>query len=304
MQPMQPMPVEDLMETHLPMNFPSRRAVPRPTVVLLHASGGSSRQWTALAERLQPDFRVCAVDLHGHGAQPAWSGAPPFTLAHDAQLVEPILRDAGRVHLVGHSYGGAVALQLAVACPDTVASLVAFEPMAYHWLMDDTAPHASDAPEQPVAARAALTLAGAAHAAGEALLRDAPHDAGRAFIDFWAGAGSWQQMAEGQRDAIARRMRAVHQQFGAVFRAGFSRGQVARVPAPMLLMSGERSVPVGRHIAAQLRAALPLAEHVTLPGMGHMGPVTHADEVNRRIAGFLRDQIDAPFLRRLRRYAA
>jgi len=294
------------MEAHLSLNIRPRRAAPRPTVVLLHASAGSSRQWTDLAERLQPEFHVCAIDLHGHGVQPAWNSNAPLSLEHDAQLVEPILRDAGHVHLVGHSYGGAVALQLAVAHPRAVASLAAFEPMAYHWLMDGAAPHASDASDasdEHVPARAALTMAGAAHVTGEALLRGAPHEAGRVFVDFWAGAGSWQQMAAGQRDAVARRMRAVHQQFGAVFRAGFSRSQVARVPAPMLLMSGEHSVPLGRHIAAQLRAALPLAEHVTLPGMGHMGPVTHAREVNQRIVGFLRNQLDAPFLRRLQRYA-
>lgn len=285
------------METSLSINLAARRAAPRPVAILLHASGSSSRQWIGLAERLAPDFRVCAIDLHGHGVQPAWDGKAPFTLAHDAQLVEPVLRDAGRVHLIGHSYGGAVALQLAVAHPQAVASLAAFEPMAYQWLLDGDAASASDAPDS--AARVALSMAGAAHVAGEALLRGAPHEAAQVFVDFWTGAGSWEQMAADRRDAVARRMRAVHSQFGAVFRGGFSRGQVARLRAPMLFLCGEQSVPMGRHIAAQLRAALPLAGHVTLPGMGHMGPVTHADEVNRRVAGFLRDQLDAPFLRRL-----
>jgi len=295
--------LENAMQTHPSLHTAPRRAATRPTVVLLHASGGSSRQWNELAEQLQPAFRVCAIDLHGHGAQPAWHGAAPFSLAHEVKLVEPLLREAGRVHLVGHSYGGAVALQLAVAHPGAVASLAAFEPMVYHWLMDAAPAQPRDAPEEQMPARAALSLAGVAHVAGEALLRGAPHDAAQVFVDFWAGAGSWQQMSAGQRDAVAGRMRAVHQQFGAVFRAGLSRSQVARVSAPMLLMSGERTVPVGRHVAAQLRAALPQAEHMTLPGMGHMGPVTHAREVNRRIVDFLHDQGDAALLQPLQRCA-
>lgn len=267
------------------MHRAERPAARRPTVVLLHASAGSARQWTALAEQLQTHFAVHAIDLHGHGVQPAWSGSGAFTLQHDAQLVEPLLRSAGRVHLVGHSFGGAVALQLAAAHPRAVASFAAFEPMAYHWLMADAHERDTDA------MRAALAMAGTAHVIGDALLHGEPHEAGRAFVDFWSGADTWQQMTQGQRDAVARRMRAVHRQCGAVFHASYRRDEIARVAAPMLLLSGECTVPLGRHVAAALRAALPRAEHATVPGAGHMGPVTHAEAVNRRIAGFLRAQL-------------
>ena len=279
------------METTLSKNAVTRRARDRPVVVLLHASAGSSRQWSELTEALAPSFDVHAIDLHGHGAQPAWHGPAPLSLVHEVQLLAPLLRDAGRVHVVGHSYGGAVALQLAVSHPGAVASIAAFEPMVYHWLMDATSPALDAQVSDP--ARSALTLAGAAHVTAEALLRGACHEAGRVFVDYWSGMGTWELLPPAQREAIAGRMRSVHQQFGAVLRAGFGRAQVARVPAPMLLMSGEHSVPVGRHVAAQLRAALPQAEHVTLPGMGHMGPVTHARAVNRRIVRFLHEQRDA-----------
>lgn len=269
---------------------PCQHRVQRPMVVLLHASAGSSRQWNELAEQLQPHFDVRAVDLHGHGAQPSWSGDGPFSLAHEARLVEPLLKQAGRVHLVGHSYGGAVALHLATAHPQRVASLTAFEPMAYHWLMDATPPSEHDC--KPGPQQAALAMAGIAHVVGEALLRGDTHEAGRVFVDFWSGVESWQHMPDGQRDAVARRMRAVHQQFGAVFRARYSRGQLAWVPAPVLMLSGERTVMLTRRLAEELRAALPHAKHVTVPKAGHMGPVTHPEAVNALIAGFLMEQLD------------
>lgn len=261
----------------------------RPMVVLLHASAGSARQWHALAERLQPHFDVRAVDLHGHGAQPSWSGDGPFSLAHEARRVEPLLRRAGRVHLVGHSYGGAVALYLATAHPQRVASLTAFEPMAYHWLMDAAPPGELDC--MPGPQQAALAMAGIAHVVGEALLRGDTHEAGRVFVDFWSGGESWQHMPGSQRDAVAGRMRAVHQQFGAVIRARYSRGQLAWVPAPMLMLSGERTVMLTRRLADELRTALPHAQHVTVPKAGHMGPVTHPEAVNALIAGFLMERL-------------
>lgn len=273
-----------------------QHGVQRPMVVLLHASAGSARQWYALAGRLQPHFDVRAVDLHGHGAQPSWCGEGPFSLAHEARLVEPLLRQAGRVHLVGHSYGGAVALHLATAHPQRVASLTAFEPMAFHWLMDAAPPGEHDGGPGPH--QAALAMAGVAHVVGEALLRGDTHEAGRVFVEFWSGADSWQDMPESQRAAVARRMRAVHQQFGAVIRARYSRGQLAWLPSPMLMLSGERTVVLTRRLAAELRAALPHAQHVTVPKAGHMGPVTHPDVVNALIADFLMEQVaeaaDAP----------
>ncbi len=47
-----------------------------PTVIWLHASGGTSAQWRVLAERMRHGFRVLTPDLHGHGAGPARRGAP------------------------------------------------------------------------------------------------------------------------------------------------------------------------------------------------------------------------------------
>jgi pimeloyl-ACP methyl ester carboxylesterase len=95
----------------------------RPTVVLLHASGSSSRQWDLLSRTLRATHEVHAVDLHGHGRRPAWPGSRPLSLHDDARLALEVLERAGGGHVVGHSYGGAVALHLAAAHPHRVHSL-------------------------------------------------------------------------------------------------------------------------------------------------------------------------------------
>src|SRR4030095_11151286 len=91
-------------------DFDAHGEASKPTVVLLHSSAGSSRQWDPLVERLGAHYDVRTVDVYAHGAQPAWLWKRPLRLADDAALVEPIVREVGSVHLVGHSYGGAGAL--------------------------------------------------------------------------------------------------------------------------------------------------------------------------------------------------
>ena len=79
-------------------------------VVLLHGSASSSGQWRALAERREGRFRVLAPDLHGHGGSDPWPGPAPLALDDDAAIVAALAEREGEpVHLVGHSYGAAVA---------------------------------------------------------------------------------------------------------------------------------------------------------------------------------------------------
>jgi len=112
----------------------------RPIVLCVHASASSGRQWDALAARLRGRADVVAPDLHDHGDGPSAPQGEEDLLALDAGLIERVLRDLpGAVHLVGHSYGGAVALCAARRCPGRIRSLVVFEP-AWFGLLRTTAP--------------------------------------------------------------------------------------------------------------------------------------------------------------------
>lgn len=248
----------------------------RPAVVLLHSSASSSRQWESLAETLKPGFRVYPVDLHGHGRQPAWRCDSPFTLTDEAALVEPFLAEAGSAHIVGHSYGAAVALKLATLYPYRVRSLVAYEPVMFRWLIDE-APR--DRPVQEIVA--------VADSIRDRLAKGDEYSAARRFIDFWSGAGAWESLPGGKRESIATRIRAVLHHFDALFREPLQRAHLASLGIPMLFLTGAQTVDVTRRIGRLLRDALPHAHHETLHGMGHMGPITHAAEVNRQIVEFL-----------------
>ncbi len=259
-----------------PFDFNAGGEAARQTVVLLHSSAGSSRQWNALMEVLRPHFDARAVDFHGHGTRPRWQGKRELTLADEVALVEPILREVGSVHLVGHSYGGAVALKVAELHPHAVSSVVAYEPVLFRWLFDFDA----DSPAAHEAIDIADRLRRSMH------YRDYSGAAAR-FLDYWCGNGTWDAMSAERKQAAAGRMPAVLPHFAALAGDAPTAFGLRRLRAPILLLEGSRTVASTRRIGELLRAELPQAAHERLADMGHMGPITHADEVNRWISSFL-----------------
>ncbi|MDX1884017.1 alpha/beta hydrolase [Mycolicibacterium sp. 120270] len=96
-------------------------------VLAVHGLTGHGLRWRTLATRHLPGFSILAPDLLGHGRS-SWEA--PWTLeANVAALADLLAKETTRpVVVVGHSFGGAVALKLAVTRPDLVASLVLLDP--------------------------------------------------------------------------------------------------------------------------------------------------------------------------------
>jgi pimeloyl-ACP methyl ester carboxylesterase len=247
------------------------------SVVALHASASSARQWQPLAAALAPRFRVHAVDLHGHGERSPWRGARALSLADEAALLAPLVRREGDVHLVGHSYGGAVALKTAAMYPRHVRSVTVYEPVMFRWLVEGQAEDVGD-------------VLGVVDTIRRELAFGSAFEAGRAFVDFWSGEGAWHAMAAPRRASIAARMRSVASHFAALLLEPLALREVARLCIPTMVLTGARTVRVMHRLAATLRGALQ-ARHRAVAGAGHMGPITHAEAVNREIAAFL-DECD------------
>jgi lipase len=115
------------MHSPAPLHF-HRYGPPGPAkILLIHGLTGHGARWHTLASRYLPEFGVLAPDLIGHGRS---SYAAPWTIdANVAALATLIENEAdGPVVVAGHSFGGAVALHLAAACPDLVSGLVMLDP--------------------------------------------------------------------------------------------------------------------------------------------------------------------------------
>ena len=99
-----------------------------PTVVLLHGFGAIASCWRDVITALEDKAHVLAFDLPGHGGSLNYPNAGSGKVASQAVIAELDTRLSGKVHLVGHSMGGAVACSVALARPDLVASLTLLSP--------------------------------------------------------------------------------------------------------------------------------------------------------------------------------
>src|SRR6476469_3211682 len=91
-------------------------------LVLLHGQPGSGADWLPVVERLPDGLAPLVLDRPGYGSNPATAG--DFTLNAEAVLAEMDAHDIERAVLVGHSYGGGVALVTAKMAPERDEALV------------------------------------------------------------------------------------------------------------------------------------------------------------------------------------
>jgi len=251
----------------------------KPAVVLLHSSMSSKAQWATLAAQLADRFHCIPLDLQGYGAAPFPAGGADgatsysHTLAHEADAVshaiDAQLAADQSFHLVGHSFGGAVALHLARRAPQRVLSLTLFEPVAFHLLPVEHAAHTE-----------IVSVVGNINACA------ADRDATRIFIDYWNRAGAFDEAPAPAQEKMIAQIAKVRLDFQALLGEKATLADIATLTIPALVMAGERSPASTRLLVEQLATALPNATHMQTRG-GHMGPITHGDAVNPAIIAFL-----------------
>lgn len=97
-------------------------------IVLLHGFGGDRQTWLNIQTGLAPRKRSIAFDLPGHGEALDWPRIGNAGIAAKAVTQSLEALEIPRVHLVGHSMGGAVAALIALRNPDLVASMTLLAP--------------------------------------------------------------------------------------------------------------------------------------------------------------------------------
>lgn len=230
-----------------------------PTIVALHSSGAGARQWLPWAGLWPAGAAVMTPDLIGYGDDAAPPGA--VTLDDEAARIASLIDTLpAPVLLVGHSYGGAVALRAALARPRRVCGLFLYEPALFALLREADAPAWHDI----VCTGRAI---GASARAGE-LGRSAAQ-----FVDYWSGGGSWAALTASRQRAIAARMPQVAAEFDALFGDPMPAAAYRRLQMPVRLLGGTRSPRPARCVLRCLARLLPQARLRLLDGRGHMGPL-------------------------------
>jgi pimeloyl-ACP methyl ester carboxylesterase len=250
------------------------RPMQRGRVIALHCSGAGAGQWCRLAELLGGGYELLAPEHYGSEDTGPWSGDHAFTLADEAERAVALLdRLEGSVHLVGHSYGGGVALAVALARPERIASMALYEPSAFHLLRQMG--------ERGAAAHA--EIAEVARRIGEGVVTGDYRGAMAAFVDYWNGPGAWAAMRPGPQSALARWAPKAPLDFHALIGDPTPAEAYRELRLPVLILRGEHAPAPTRLIAEELSRLLPASRLAAVAGAGHMGPLTHATEVSALI---------------------
>jgi pimeloyl-ACP methyl ester carboxylesterase len=246
------------------------------SVVLIHSSVSGNRQWRTLSDKLKRRYRVLAINLFGYGETTPWPPASQQSLADQAQLVSTLCDGIGHpVHLVGHSFGGAVALKSAMLMGSDVASLVLLEPIPIYLLRQAGRVAAFD---ELSALRDDIRRLGSADNWGEAARR---------FADYWMGAGSWTAMPEGRRDAFIRSLRPNLYEWDAVMNEETTIEAVTALDPRTLVVSAASTQEPIRELVELLSQACPKWTFRSIREGGHMAPITHPHIVDSIIEKFL-----------------
>jgi len=252
-----------------------------PVVMLVHSSVSGARQWRRLMDDLKDRFRVRAVNLFGYGKTPPWPNEVRQSLDDQARLVEAALpAGADEVYMVGHSFGGSVAMKAAARLQGRVGKVVLLETNPFYLLAQSGR---TDAFAEAMAMRNCIKEFGAL---GQWEI------AAERFADYWGGAGSWAAMPRDRRDVFAQALKPNFFEWDAVTDETTPLAEWARLlPRQTLVVSDPNTVLPIREIATLLRQSCPTWIFQEVTG-GHMASLTRPDLINPIVTSFLRSPAD------------
>ncbi len=228
-------------------------------VVLVHGSYVDRHTWDAVVPALSQGLQVLVYDRRGHGESPVLPRPSP--VRDDAADLAALLAELDHfpAHVIGHSYGGAVALRLAIERPEMVRSLAVHEVPFVGLLEDDptTAPEAARL-EAGIAAMRAWIRAGHPESAAEQLVDQ-----------FSTEPGAWGRLPRASREMFVRHADRWAEEYGDSEALRPDPDGLRDLLIPVLLTEGSMSPPFLRRISRRLADLLHNAKVQEIPDAGH-----------------------------------
>ena len=242
-----------------------------PTIVLVPGSCSTGAAWRAVMATWNGQFRCITTSLLGYGGTVERRTAYDPDISHEAEILESVVRKAGgRVHLVGHSFGGLVGLAVALRHRVSLASLAILEAPAPEVLRDrDEHPHYR-------AFRQMTETYFATFAGGNA-------EAIAAMIDFYGGDGTYASWPPRVRAYAVQTTPVNILDWASAYSFALSAASLAAVDIPTLVIRGGASHPAVQRANALLSECMSNATLATIGTAAHFMIATHPGEVGRLI---------------------
>jgi pimeloyl-ACP methyl ester carboxylesterase len=242
-----------------------------PPLILVHGSLSSHRQWRSMADHLRDRYRVIAADLLAADGSRALGA---FSFAQDCDFIAQLVDAHPGTHVLGHSYGGVVAIKTAMARPGKVTSLILIEPSCFHLLEQEKQPEYAEIMDLQKRQReheARGDVAGAA----------------RLFIEYWIGPDAWAAMPDRRKDLMAAGVPKLNEDWPGTIEHNTRLSDYASLSLPVLLMRAKNTRRPSFRIVDLIRPHLPNVRFAEIEDGGHMSPLTNPEPVNAAVEAFL-----------------
>ncbi len=248
-----------------------------PTVVLVPGSCSTGAAWRPVMAAWNGQFRCVTTSLLGYGNTVERRTEADPSILHETTALETVIRRAGgRVHLVGHSFGGLVALVLALDCKVPVASLTIIEAPAVELLRE----RGEDEHYRTFRRMSDAYFAEFRAANMEAVAR---------MIDFYGGAGTFASWPSKVRDYAVQTTSTNILDWASAYGFPLFTSSLATIDIPVLVIRGGSSPAAVQRANELVSQCIPDAGLVTVDGAAHFMIATHAEEVARSVAQHIRD---------------
>jgi pimeloyl-ACP methyl ester carboxylesterase len=252
-------------------------------VVLIHGSMTSKSYWRLLADDLSDHYAVMAVDLSGYGDTPFPQNPESHRLEDEVETIRRTLSNVRGfdepLHIAAHSYGGAVALCHACRYPGEIASLILFEPMPMHLLIEfNQHHHFSDG--QHLIDRIATLVE-----------EQTPQAAAKAFVDYFSGDGTFSMLPSSAQNNLSRYVHKMLLDHRTAVHTDLRMADYSQLTCPITLITGRSSSRVSLAVSRLLIDNMPSIHWIEVPG-GHMAPVSNPQVVNPVIVKCLQRHIE------------
>jgi pimeloyl-ACP methyl ester carboxylesterase len=243
-----------------------------PTIVLVPGSCSTATAWRPVIATWNGQFRSVTTSLLGYGGTAERRSVSDPDISYEAEILESVTRMAGgRVHVVGHSFGGLVALAAALRRRVALASLVILEAPAPEILLERGEHQHYRSFRQMTKAYFAAFDGGNAEAIA-------------AMIDFYGGDGTYASWPPRVRAYAIETTPVNILDWASAYGFALSAASLAGIQIPALVIRGGASHPAVQRANALLSECMGNAALATIDTAAHFMISTHPDEVGHLIA--------------------